>query len=175
MGRAVWAAHLSMCVKRHVLADRLSSCSWADSSWAIWPCGWLPPQTRIRAHWGLRKSWLPAPRQMWRGSGAPTPSRPPCQGGLTVPRGGGKKRCIGGQLALQVLPLPVSPSSLCCPPALSPEAGPSGSWMAPCAWLVAQQPSHTVTVPFSRLLRNPFTSVHLRPTVTNDRSAPLLS
>lgn len=55
MGRAVWAAHLSMCVKRHVLADRLSSCSQADSSWAIWPCGWLPPQTWIRAPWGLRK------------------------------------------------------------------------------------------------------------------------
>lgn len=83
----------------------------------------------------------------------------------------------GGQLALQVLPLRGPSSSFYCPPELSPEAGPSGSWMAPSAGLVAQRAQGTPPALklLSFLLRNPFTSVQLKPTVTNDRSAPLLS
>lgn len=58
MGWAVWAAGLCPCV------TDLSSQTGRQQLGGL--ALWAPPQTWMRAHWGLGRNWVPTPEQMWR-------------------------------------------------------------------------------------------------------------
>lgn len=85
---------------------------------------------------------------------------PPCPGSGDRVAAGGGRTGVSGSACCGWHP-PGSPSSPAAP------RGPGGCRL--------QAGALGALTPLSSLLRNPFTSVQLKPTVTNDRSAPVLS
>lgn len=84
------------------------------------------------------------------------PARPPCLGGLTVSGEGGRTQCVGGQLALQMVP------SLAFPAASVAHQVLDGAICRAVGTARAQRPSCTKTVLFS-----PQEPLHQRPAEAN--------